>query len=208
MPPDHKTWQDCARGVSGAAIADLDLVLAIDTTGSMRGVIDDLKANVNTLITSLRTGSDTVRVGIVAYRDVGDIYVVHPYPLTQLDDDGVRRLLAFVGALTASGGGDWPEAVDEALAAAAHMNWRQNVSASVVVVGDAPAHTEDASAAFDLAHDFASGPQRGQVSVIDTGSGAAAFMRSLPKRGGGQYVTYDGHILNSLLPAITACPSR
>ena len=31
-------------------------------------------------------------------------------------------------------------------------------------------------------------------------------MSALPRRGGGQYVTYDGHILKSLLPAITGVP--
>jgi hypothetical protein len=43
---------------------------------------------------------------------------------------------------------------------------------------------------------------------VITGSGGHAFMQALPRQGGGQYVTYDGHLLNSLFPAITGCPSH
>ncbi len=71
MPPDHATWTTCvARRREG--LNDLDLVLAIDTTGSMGGVINDVKANMRQLIASLRAGGGSVRVGIVAYRDIHD----------------------------------------------------------------------------------------------------------------------------------------
>ena len=69
MPPDHATWSTCVAGAPVKGLADLDLVLAIDTTGSMGGVINDVKANVAQLIATLRAGGGTVRVGIVAYRD-------------------------------------------------------------------------------------------------------------------------------------------
>jgi hypothetical protein len=59
-----------------------------------------------------------------------------------------------------------------------------------------------------MAQAFATRIPGGAVSVIDTGSGAHRFLQALPKNGSGQYVTYDGHILHSLLPAITGCPSK
>lgn len=208
MPPDHATWTTCVASSPLKGLADFDLVLAIDTTGSMGGVINDVKANVRQLITSLRTGGGSVRVGIVAYRDIHDAYVVLPFPLTALDDAGTAALLAFVSGLRAGGGGDWPEKLDAALDVAAGMTWRGDVPSSIVVIADAPAHKQDELAAFAIADAFSTKIPGAQVSLIDTGSGGHAFMQALPRHGGGQYVTYDGHILNSLFPAITGCPSK
>jgi Mg-chelatase subunit ChlD len=206
MPPDHSTWTGCAGGGAAKGLTDLDLVLAIDTTGSMGGVINDVKANARQLISNLRAGGGDVRVGIVAYRDVMDEYVVRSLPLTALDDAGAVAVDDFIAGLEADGGGDWPEKLDAALDVATGMAWRGNVPASIVVIADAPAHPADESTALATAEAFATKIPGAQVSLIDTGSGGHAFMRALPKRGGGQYVTYDGHLLKSLLPAITGCP--
>jgi Mg-chelatase subunit ChlD len=208
MPPDHTAWTTCVASAPLKGLNDLDLVLAIDTTGSMGGVINDVKANIRQLIASLRAGGGSVRVGIVAYRDVHDAYVVLPFPLTALDDAGTAALLTFVSGLRAAGGGDWPEKLDAALEVAAGMEWRGDVASSIVVIADAPAHKQDEAAAYAIAEAFSSKIPGAQVSLIDTGSGGHAFMQALPKRGGGQYVTYDGHILNSLFPAITGCASK
>jgi Mg-chelatase subunit ChlD len=208
MPPDHGTWTTCVASSPLKNMTALDLVLAIDTTGSMGGVINDVKANVRQLIASLRAGGSAVRVGIVAYRDTRDAYVVLPFPLTTLDDAGTAALLAFVSGLQAAGGSDWPEKLDAALEVAAGMEWRGDVPSSIVIIADAPAHKQDEPTAFAIAEAFNSKIPGAQVSLIDTGSGGHAFMQALPRRGGGQYVTYDGHILNSLYPAITGCPSR
>jgi Mg-chelatase subunit ChlD len=208
MPSSHAAWSTCVAGSPVNGLADLDLVLAIDTTGSMGGVINDVKANVAQLITTLRAGGGRVRVGIVAYRDSRDEYVVRSFPLTTLDDTGVAALNGFVGSLRASGGSDWPEKLDAALGTATAMTWRAAVPASIVVIADAPAHPQDQAAALATAEAFTAKILGAQVSVIDTGSGGHAFLQALPRRGGGQYVTYDGHLLNSLFPAITGCPSQ
>jgi hypothetical protein len=174
----------------------------------MRDVLGDLKAHVAQLISSLRTGGGSVRVGMVAYRDLGDDFVTRSFPLTPLDSAGSAGLQTFIAGLHAAGGGDWPEALDQALHAAASMAWRGNVPSSLVVLGDAPAHAEHQAQALALAQAFATRIPGGAVSVIDTGSGADRFLQALPKHGAGQYVTYDGRILHSLLPAITGCPSK
>jgi Mg-chelatase subunit ChlD len=208
MPPDHATWATCVAGAPVTGLADLDLVLAIDTTGSMGGVINDVKANVAQLITTLRAGGGIVRVGIVAYRDSRDEYVVRPFPLTTLDAAGTAAINGFVASLRAAGGGDWPEKLDAALDTATSMTWRGDVPASIVVIADAPAHQQDQATAVATAEAFTTKIPGAQVSLIDTGSGGHAFMQALPRRGGGQYVTYDGHLLNSLFPAITGCTSH
>lgn len=206
MPEDHSSWSTCVVGAPAPKLSDMDLVLVIDTTGSMGGVIDDVKASVNQLLTTLRTGGGNVRVGVVAYRDVGDDYLVKQYPLTDITS-GMGGLTAFVGGLSAFGGGDWPEKMDAGIETAIAMDWRTGVPGSIVVIGDAPAHQGDQSTAMSDASGFHKGAGRA-ISVIDAGSGANTFMQALPSSGGGQYVTYDGHILNSLFPAITGCDSH
>jgi Mg-chelatase subunit ChlD len=208
MPSDHRTWATCVASSPLKNLTSLDLVLTIDTTGSMGGVLNDVKANVRELIASLRAGGSAVRVGIVAYRDIHDAYVILPFPLTTLNDAGTAALVTFVSGLQAAGGGDWPEKLDAALEVAAGMEWRGDVPSSIVIIADAPAHKQDEQTAFAIAEAFSTKIPGAQVSLIDTGSGGHAFMQALPRRGGGQYVTYDGHILNSLYPAITACPAR
>jgi hypothetical protein len=78
-------------------------VLPIDTTGSMGGVINDVKANVAQLIATLRTGGGIVRVEIVAYRDTGDEYVVRSFPLRTIDAARAPNTRARAGRLCAIG---------------------------------------------------------------------------------------------------------
>jgi hypothetical protein len=174
----------------------------------MGRVIADVKSNLLRLEQTLAAGAGDVRLGVIAYRDAGDEYVVRSLPLTPLDAAGEGEISRFIGGLSASGGGDWPEAMDQAIAAATGMEWRGTVPASIVVIADAPPHPADAGAARDTAAAFAARFPGAQVSLVDTGSGANAVMRELPGKAGGQYVTYDGNILNSLFPAITGCAAQ
>jgi hypothetical protein len=164
-------------------------------------------ANIRTLIESLGAIGPGVRVGIVAYKDLCDREMIRSLPLTQLDPGGIAALNSFVASMTASGGCDWPEKMDAAIDAAGGMAWRGDVPSSLVVIADAPAHPQDEQAVISMVTAFRTNLPQGQVSLIDTGSGGHKFMRAVPLAGGGQYVTYNGQILNSLLPAITGCKS-
>ncbi len=53
-----------------------------------------------------------IRMGLVAYRDIGDEYVTKTFELTT----DIQDLYADLLELRARGGGDWPESVNEALA--------------------------------------------------------------------------------------------
>ena len=206
MPSPGQPWSICS-GSGAGGLTDLDLVLAVDTTGSMGGVLTDVKLNLTQLVSTLRGVGAGVRVGIVAYKDLCDREVVSPLPLQLLDDAGFATVTAFIASLSASGGCDWPEKMDLALATATAMAWRSDVPASIVVIADAPAHPEDEQTVLATAAAFRDKLPGALVSLVDTGSGGHPFMQALPKSGGGQYVTYDGHILKSLYPAITGCPS-
>ena len=115
----------------------IDVVFAVDTTGSMGGLLDGAKRTVWSIASHIRkTDPDAdLRIGLVAYKDVGDEYVTKPYWLTS-DLDAIYGELA---SYTASGGNDTPEDVDAALDVAVHrMSWRSGAKKLLFVVGDAP----------------------------------------------------------------------
>ncbi len=129
--------------VSRAApvVKKLDLMLVIDTTGSMGDEIRYLQGELAAIMGSLRAshpGLD-LRIGFVFYRDVGDDYVTTTVPLS-------GNLNAAQNALrqqSAGGGGDYPEAMDQALIRAATQSWRPDAVHTMLLVADAPPHDEN-----------------------------------------------------------------
>jgi hypothetical protein len=127
----------------------IDVVFAVDTTGSMGGLLDGAKRTVWSIATHIRkTDPDAdLRIGLVAYRDVGDDYVTKPFSLTA-DLDAVYGELA---TYQASGGGDTPEDVDAALDDSLHkMQWRSDAKKLVFLVGDAPPASRGEVPRFDV----------------------------------------------------------
>jgi von Willebrand factor type A domain len=115
----------------------VDVVFAVDTTGSMGGLIDGAKRTVWSIATHIRQADPNaqLRIGLVAYRDIGDDYVTRDFALTT-DLDAVFAELA---SYRAAGGGDTPEDVDAALDDVVHkMPWRDDAKKLVFLVGDAP----------------------------------------------------------------------
>lgn len=127
-------------------LKQLDVVFAIDSTGSMGPVILWIERHVTKMMRALAIVSREPRIGLVFYRDNGDEYVVKPVPLTGSGEELVKA----IGGIKAKGGGDVPEAVYEALAAAVKgMKWISERKV-VIVVGDAPPHEETLAAATKL----------------------------------------------------------
>jgi hypothetical protein len=105
------------------AIRDLDLVFVMDTTGSMRNELADVQANLLGVIRVLARLAPSLRVGFVAFKDRGDAYVTLAFPLSPMTPGNVAQVIDFVGRMSADGGGDDPEPVDEALTVATAMPW-------------------------------------------------------------------------------------
>lgn len=135
--------------IAGRAPEALDLLLSIDTTGSMTDELSYLQVELDSIVASLRRirpGTD-IRVGLVVYRDEGDEYVTRRFEFTD-DLAGLRQQL---GAQQASGGGDYPEAVERAFAEANRFDWRADAAKVMLHVADAPPHAERAGAAWEEA---------------------------------------------------------
>jgi hypothetical protein len=115
----------------------IDVVFAVDTTGSMGGLLEGAKRTVWSIASHIKDidPQADLRVGLVAYRDLGDEYVTKDFSLTG-DLDSV---FAELSSYYAGGGGDTPEDVDAALYDAVHkMQWRDGAKKMIFLVGDAP----------------------------------------------------------------------
>lgn len=129
----------------------MDLLLVIDTTGSMGDEIAYLKAELGAILADVakrHPGLD-IRVGLIVYRDVGDDYVVRSFPFTT-DIAGLEKSLQDQGY---GGGGDYPEAMDQAMAAASTMGWREGSANILLLVADAPPHAENVAKTWKAALD-------------------------------------------------------
>ena len=121
----------------------VDVVFVLDTTGSMSGLIQTAKEKIWSIATTMASAQPTpdIRIGLVAYRDVGDAYVTKVIDLSSDLDSVYANLMDF----QADGGGDTPESVNKALYDAVHnMSWSKGRQAyqAVFLVGDAPPHMD------------------------------------------------------------------
>jgi hypothetical protein len=196
------------------AIADLDLVFVLDTTGSMRHEIADLQASLIGIVRVLSRLAGSLQVGLVAFKDQGDEYLTQAFPLRPMSGGNAAALVDFVGRLSAEGGGDDPEPVDEALRVASSMPWRAEAMGQIIVIGDAPAHEYRMRPTLELAGQFhraAGQAEPRTVSAILTSGdvGARAFFERLAAAGGGRLSLHQGQMIESvLLSVLNAGASR
>ncbi|OZC02914.1 hypothetical protein BSZ36_07975 [Rubricoccus marinus] len=116
----------------------MDIAFTIDVTGSMGDELNYLTEEFQSIVERLKSRYDGVdlRFGLVAYRDQGDEFVVRDYPFTS----DIQRMQGQLSDLRASGGGDYPEAMDEAFRAALDLDWRPGATRLLFLVADAPPH--------------------------------------------------------------------
>lgn len=116
-----------------------DIVFTVDATGSMGDEISYLQAELIDVMNKVKTNHKDIelRLGSVFYRDFSDTYVTID---SKLDAD-LEITREFVSAQYADGGGDGPEAVEEALAASNKLNWSKTARARLMfLILDAPPH--------------------------------------------------------------------
>ncbi len=137
--------------LTGAAprVTRFDLAVVIDTTGSMTDELEFLKAELRTILDEIGRGHPEldIRLGLVAYRDVGDQYVTRTFPFTGSLDE-VQENLA---AQRADGGGDMPEAMEQALIRAIGQDWRPDAVRALLLVADAPPHGQNVARTWEAA---------------------------------------------------------
>jgi von Willebrand factor type A domain len=133
-----------SAGLSAAAAKPtVEVAFVLDTTGSMGGLIEGAKRKIWSIATAIVDSNPDadIRMGLVAYRDIGDDYVTRTFDLTT----DIQDLYANLLELKARGGGDWPESVNEALDVTVNkLHWTPSgdVKRIVFLVGDAPPHMD------------------------------------------------------------------
>ncbi len=182
--------------------AGLDLVICIDTTGSMGGPMAATRDAIGGIVALLGGIAPHFRAGLVQYRDLGDLSggADVMVPLTR-NADSVRDKLDHTHA---GGGGDPPEAVDAGLerSLGRDVGWNPRANKLILLIGDAPPHENKLDHAVDLsrtahadpASEFGGGPITGKhageirpfvISAIAIRPEALSSFQEIARAGGG-----------------------
>ncbi|MNR00215.1 von Willebrand factor type A domain protein [compost metagenome] len=116
----------------------------VDATGSMGDEINYLKAELDDIVGRFnREDGLNTRTGMVFYRDHGDEYVIRDFGF----ETDLKKVKANLMKQGASGGGDFEEAVDEAMENAIfQQQWttEPNATKLMFMILDAPPHHQSA----------------------------------------------------------------
>ena len=178
--------------MAGQGIYNVDIVMCIDATGSMKHILDEVKSNALSLYPKFAEAMETaekevaeLRVKVIAFRDYG----CDTQPMVQSEfftlPEQADELNAFVNSLEAMGGGDAPENALEAISYALKSDWttggvrRRHV---IAVFTDAPtlplgARAGSAQYPVDLPKDLA------ELSAIWEGTDQTTLGNYQPKAG-------------------------
>lgn len=122
----------------------LDIVFAIDATGSMKDDIEKLREDLIPEIKRIFSKEKDVRIAVLFYRDYGDTFKYMDLPVKCFDF--TRSFKTFKEQLYSikilgREGGDIPEAVYEAMFAASEFyKWRKDAQKEIILIGDAEPH--------------------------------------------------------------------
>ena len=145
---NQPAWQNIVSDESCAHSDDVDVVFVFDATGSMGDELRYLQAEMKDVIARAEnaTGGLHIRTGAVVYRDHSDEYLTR---LSRLSDD-IATTQTFIDKQQAGGGGDYEEAVPEALMAAINSaGWNAESRARIAfLILDAPCHNDSATLAL------------------------------------------------------------
>ena len=192
-------------------VSELDIVFVVDTTASMGPALRDMSLSLSGIVRILERLVPSLRVGFVAYRD-HDVpgWVTRQLTLrpttTELD-----TILSFADRLRpARGGRTVAEAVYEGLDDATRMRFRPTAKQTIILVGDARAHSRRQQAALRLASQFAAANARRTVSALFVptqgyllyGQGDREFFQAVGAAGGGEFTDHAGRMTESVLLSV------
>jgi hypothetical protein len=138
----------------------LDVVLVVDGTGSMKLIIEDVKAKMNQLVRAIHRLVPIARIGVIVFGGKGE--AMDTLPLTLSAD----KLQQFLQNIKAKGGGEWEEDTFGACQAAmTKMDFKPYAKKVVVLVGDSPPHKDDLQPLMAMIRNFKT--QNGTFNTID-----------------------------------------
>lgn len=173
----------------------LDLMLMIDTTGSMWDELAYIQMELENVIKRVKEDNENipVRVSVNFYRDEYDDYIIREFEFT----DDIEQVLSDLAAQSADGGGDTPEAVHTALnSAVKEHDWNDNSTKLMFFVLDAPPHSEEQI--IDEVNDYVEIAAAQGIRVIPVASSGIDksteyLLRTMAFRTGGTYTFLTDH---------------
>lgn len=190
IKPFQKKINQVVLPVTARHPKTVDIAFVIDATGSMSDEIAYLQSELTDVMQRIQDTlpQQPLRLGCVFYRDHGEAY------LTQQSDFSTRieKTAAFVRREVGEGGGDTPEAVDDALSVALQeLSWSEKAAARLLfLVLDAPPH-RDPQVIANLQRLIGIAAQRGIRIIPITCSGidksTEYLMRTLALASNGTY---------------------
>ncbi len=155
--PEAYTEDEQERGdgatMSGAFVArafdlyrtGLEVMLVVDSTGSMQSTIDATRAALLDLAAVLHGVAPKLKIGLVHYKDYGDI--TDGAKLLEKLSKKPAKIEKALEKLRAEGGGDQPEAVEAGLYVALQEDcgWSRAASKLIVIISDAQAQQQNSA---------------------------------------------------------------
>jgi hypothetical protein len=188
----------------GAVKNNIDISFVIDATGSMGDELEYLKTELYDVINRAKSAnaSYSFSTSCVVYRDEGDDYLAKGSPFTA----DILSTIDFIKQQSATGGGDFPEAVHSGLDKAINgLQWHSDSRTRIIfLILDAPPH--DTPAVIEKMHDLIMKASEKGIKIIPvTASGidkdTEFLMRFIAISTNGTYVfiTNDSGIGNDHL---------
>lgn len=204
--------QACESELKSVKFPHLDIVIALDVSGSMEKEITGLRNEVDELAYVLLKLAPSLGMGVIAFGDRCYDTPIFTFNLREMRNNAdIEAIKGFTATLApAMGEGtscnfDNPEAINLALNEALAMSWRgQAEKKIIIIVTDNPAYPEEEANTLAMARDFSSRDVDSGVSTVyvETGrseSNTQAFLNALAEAGRGQYVEGGASITASIL---------
>jgi hypothetical protein len=136
---------ECSCKDTKAVYTGLDICFVVDITGSMQSYIlkskesiSRITENVKKRLTKIGSSLDSLKVGVVGYKDHIDISCTYKQNFTTPE-----QAIVYLGRLTADSGGDTHEATVDGLFDALHLSWRKETEKILFLILDCPPHGKE-----------------------------------------------------------------
>lgn len=187
----------------------LDLVVVIDTTGSMGDPIASLKSEINQFSHAMEVLSDLPRMAIIEFKD--SYYIpanVSPGGLIAVDAAGASVLSTFAGSLSAGGGpnNEMAENLAGAVVAATQLAWSPSAERHVIVVlSDNLMYPQERAKGLSAARAFAAQGNGYSVSgaYFKTPGSDSTDIEELSRAGQGLFIDAGGSFSLTMLMALS-----
>ena len=190
----------------------LDVVIAVDTSGSMGDAVEGLRADIDQFAELMFELAPSLGIGVIDFEDRCEMSTaVREFPLRLMNPAGLGSLLSFTGSLRAASPScntDAEEALAMALDTAIASDWRPEGEARIIVIiTDNPAYPDKQASALASAREFGGRGPQFKVSTVFTDTGGAiagteTFLRGLADAGNGNFTRGGGSFVVTMLVSL------